>query len=426
MRRAWLVLAGLGAAALMVPATAAADVNVSLQGGTLTITASEDDDDVSLAPAGSNALGPTTRVSGGGQDMVAGPGCQGFGDPNGPANDNSVFCPTNDILRLQVDLLGGDDEFSTEGLEAVVNGGAGEDEITIGRLGSDGVNTVDGGPDDDTIDAGRAGEGDDIAGGSGIDTVTYASHAAVTVTLDGANNDGTGDEQDNVRPDVEKVVGTGGGDTLIGSGGDDTLDGAGGTDRLEGLGGGDTLIGGLGTNDATFGGEGDDTIMLRDGLVNACPSGGSGTNTQDVDLIDLNRIIGPASIPRCISLIRAPFLPRDIIVGGAVDEGPNVRMSVPPPAVRDAGVRVRLACPAALRKPCAGSLRVFTFRGTSPLGRIAYSVRPGRARAVVVPLDAEAREAALAARALRIVSVEKGRSKLGPKTTIRFVPPRGS
>ena len=50
MRRAWLVLAGLGAAALMVPATAAADVNVSLQGGTLTITASEDDDDVSLAP----------------------------------------------------------------------------------------------------------------------------------------------------------------------------------------------------------------------------------------------------------------------------------------------------------------------------------------------------------------------------------------
>ena len=271
MRRAWLVLAGLGAVALMVPATAAADVNVSLQGGTLTITASEDDDDVSLAPAGSNALGPTTRVSGGGQDMVAGPGCQGFGDPNGPANDNSVFCPTNDILRLQVDLLGGDDEFSTEGLEAVVNGGAGEDEITIGRLGSDGVNTVDGGPDDDTIDAGRAGEGDDIAGGSGTDTVTYASHAAVTVTLDGANNDGTGDEQDNVRPDVEKVVGTGGGDTLIGSGGDDTLDGAGGTDRLEGLGGGDTLIGGLGTNDATFGGEGDDTIMLRDGLVRRVP-----------------------------------------------------------------------------------------------------------------------------------------------------------
>ena len=43
-----------------------------------------------------------------------------------------------------------------------------------------------------------------------------------------------------------------------------------------------------------------------------------------------------------------------------------------------------------------------------------------------MPLDAEAREAALAARALRVVSVEKGRSKLGPKTTIRFVPPRGS
>ena len=228
MRRAWLVLAGLGAAALMVPATAAADVNVSLQGGTLTITASEDDDDVSLAPAGSNALGPTTRVSGGGQDMVAGPGCQGFGEPNGPANDNSVFCPTNDILRLQVDLLGGDDEFSTEGFEAVVNAGAGEDEITLGRTGSDGVNTIDGGPDDDTIDAGRAGEGDDIAGGSGTDTVTYASHGGRDRDPGRCEQRRDRRRQDNVRPDVEKVVGTGGDDSLTGSGGDDTLDGPGG------------------------------------------------------------------------------------------------------------------------------------------------------------------------------------------------------
>ena len=425
MRRAFVVLVGVGAAALMVPATAAAVVNVSLQGGTLTITASDDDDDVSLGAAGSNALGPTTRVSGGGQDMQAGPGCQGFGDPNGPANDNSVFCPTNDILRLQVDLLDGDDEFGTEGFEATVNAGAGEDEITIGRTGSDGVNTIDGGPDDDTIDAGRAGEADDISGGSGLDTVTYASHAPVTVTLDGASNDGSGAEQDNVRPDVEKVIGTGGDDTLTGSGGDDTLDGAGGTDRLEGLGGADTLIGGLGTDDATFGGEGDDTIMLRDGLVDACPNGGPGANTEDVNLIDLRRIIGRSTIPRCI-LLRSPALPRDIIFGGAVDEGPNVRMTVRPPAVRRTGVRVRLVCPTVLRRPCAGSLRVFTLRGAAPLGRTAYSVRPGRARAVIVPLDAKAHMAALTARALRIVSVEKGRSKLGPKTTIRFVAPRGS
>jgi hypothetical protein len=85
---------------------------------------------------------------------------------------------------------------------------------------------------------------------------------------------------------------------------------------------------------------------------------------------------------------------------------------------------VRLACPAALRKPCAGPLRVFALGGTSALGSIDYSIPPGRVAAVVVPLDAAARRAALSSKALRIVSVEKGRSPLGPKTTILVVPPR--
>ena len=127
-----LALVCLGVAALVAPASATAVVNVSLGGGTLTIIGTADDDDISLSSAGSNALGPTTRVSGGGRDMQAGFGCQGFGDPNGPANDNSVFCPTNGILRLEADLLGGDDELSTEGLAATVNAGPGDDEITIG------------------------------------------------------------------------------------------------------------------------------------------------------------------------------------------------------------------------------------------------------------------------------------------------------
>jgi hypothetical protein len=423
MSRVRLVLVCLGAAALVAPATATAVVTVALAGGTLTITGTADDDDISLSSAGSNALGPTTRVSGGGQDMQAGFGCQGFGDPNGPANDNSVFCPTNGILRLEADLLEGDDELGTEGLAATVNAGPGEDEVTIGRVGSDGVNTIDGGPGDDTVHVGRAGQADDISGGAGADTVDYVSHGAVTVTLDGLSNDGTGTEADNIRPDVESVVGTAGDDTLIGSEGPNTLDGAGGTDRLEGLGGPDTLIGGLGVSDATFGGEGDDTIMLRDGLVDACASGGAGTNIIDADLRDrFFFVVNGRGVSRCLF---APLLQLPVRVAiGAVDEGPNVRMAAPAPAVRGAGVRVRLACPAALRKPCAGPLRVFALGGTSALGSIDYSIPPGRVAAVVVPLDAAARRAALSSKALRIVSVEKGRSPLGPKTTILVVPPR--
>jgi hypothetical protein len=97
--------------------------------------------------------------------------------------------------------------------------------------------------------------------------VSYAGHAAVTVSLDDLPNDGSPNESDNLRSDVEKVIGSSFDDTLTGNDGPNTLDGAGGTDRLFGLAGDDTLIGGPGTNDATFGGPGDDTILLRDGLV---------------------------------------------------------------------------------------------------------------------------------------------------------------
>lgn len=423
MRRARVVLAGLCAAGLMAPSLASADVTVSVTGGTLTIIGSADDDHIDIGSAGSNALGPTTDVSAGGQDMIAGPGCQGFGQANGPANDNSVFCPTDTILRVSVDLLEGDDRVDTGRREAVIAGGPGDDEITVGGSGSDGVTSVDGGPDDDTIDIGRAGQADTVAGGTGTDTVTYAGHGAVTVTLDGIADDGSPGELDAVGSDVEHVVGTSGDDTLVGDGSPDTLDGAAGTDRLEGLGGGDTLIGGPGANDATFGGEGDDTIMLRDGVRDACAVGGPGTNTVDGDLRDFRDDIGRL---RCIFPIARP-LPalRDIILVGPVDEGPNVRMSSPPPSVRDAGVRVRLACPAVLRAPCAGPLRVFAGRGTRALGVVRYSVAPGRVAVAVVPLGPAAREAALAADVLRIVSVERGTSRLGPKTTTLFAPPRG-
>lgn len=65
MRCARVVLAGLGAMALMAPASAVADVNVSVVEGTLTITGSTGDDDIAIGSAGSNALGPTTQVTGG-------------------------------------------------------------------------------------------------------------------------------------------------------------------------------------------------------------------------------------------------------------------------------------------------------------------------------------------------------------------------
>jgi Ca2+-binding RTX toxin-like protein len=437
MRRIAVVV-GVAALALAAPAAAAGAVNVSISGGTLTIVGSDADEDVSIGSAGSNALGPTTDVGGGGADMVAGAGCQGFGQPNGPANDNSVFCPTNDFQRISVALAGGEDEFSAgNAVPMTVDGGSGDDEVTTGP----GPDVVRGGPGDDVIDldtntaTGTTSEvdGDDdddelrigrdsratlVRGGGGRDTATYRfASGAKTVTLDNVANDGSGGEGDDVRTDVEVVVGGSSGDTLTGSGNGETLDGAGGADTLTGLGGPDTLIGGPGANDATSGGPGDDAIMLRDGERDACPSGGPGSNTFDLDLVD--QFFGfRNALPRCI-------FPRvfglQIVAVGAIDEGPNVRMTVLRPVVSRAGVRVRLACPAVLRKPCAGPLRAFTFRGRRALATVTYSIRPGRARIVVLPLDGGARSAARRADALRVVSVEKGTSKLGPKTTVRIV-----
>ena len=287
-----LVLGLLVAAA--VPAVAGAVITASIANRTLTIAGSTGDDDVTVGSAGSNALGPTTDVTGAGQDMQAGTGCQGFGDPSGPANDNSVFCPTNDFDRIQVTLDQGDDEFAMGGLgfPTTADGGPGDDEITTGRgpdtvTGGPGddvvdvdVNTasstttfIDGGLDDDEIRVGRDSRADDVTGGLGQDTATYAFAASGrTVTLDDQPNDGGGSEGDNIRGDIETVIGSGSGDTLIGNVLGQTLDGAGGTDRLEGLGGPDILIGGPGTNDATFGGPGRTTSACATASLTRAPT----------------------------------------------------------------------------------------------------------------------------------------------------------
>ncbi len=81
-------------------------------------------------------------------------------------------------------------------------------------------------------------------GSDGIDTVTYADGCFnggeqqcddVTVTLDDASNDGRGGN-DNVRSDVENVIGGTGDDTITGDVDANFLDGGDGDDTLNGAG----------------------------------------------------------------------------------------------------------------------------------------------------------------------------------------------
>ena len=190
-----------------------------------------------------------------------------------------------------------------------VIGGAGNDEITGNRFN----NVLSGGGGDDMLfggfgrdvlngNAGKdrlvgGGAADLLLGGTGNDTVDYSDHAiGVFVTLDGEANDGSFQniplesggqtlnpiENDNVRPDVENVIGTDaddhlrgndGSNTLVGRGGNDILVGRNGSDLLRGGDGNDTLFGSDNSRDTLDGGLGDDPASVdeQDILIKAFP-----------------------------------------------------------------------------------------------------------------------------------------------------------
>ena len=168
-----------------------------------------------------------------------------------------------------------------------------------------GVSEVHGTDHADTLDAGnsatgvifRAKGGDDLLisgsaadvldGGTGNDTVTYAS-ATAGLTLDfavPANSTGfasgdsyTGIENFVLSNHADTFVGDGNGNTVSGSLGNDTLNGGAGNDTLHGDDGNDILNGEAG-DDTLNGGNDDDT--LSGGAGNDSLDGGAGTDTAD-------------------------------------------------------------------------------------------------------------------------------------------------
>jgi Ca2+-binding RTX toxin-like protein len=163
-------------------------------------------------------------------------------------------------INVVVALGDGDDRATVKSsIPGILYGDAGNDALTGGPL----------------YDLLRGGAGrDDLSGAAGVDRVDFTDHAAaVTVTLDGAANDGEAGEADFVRTDVENVISGPGDDTLVGNdgvnvlwgqGGDDQVLGGGGDDDLAGEWGNDVVDGGAG-QDRVHGGDGDDTLLAADG-----------------------------------------------------------------------------------------------------------------------------------------------------------------
>jgi Ca2+-binding RTX toxin-like protein len=205
-------------------------------------------------------------LSGGEGDDFLG-GASGDDDlAGGPGDDRlGVTYVRNDIVFVDT----GDD---------LLEGGEGDDLLTAGP-GSGFLNFgLQGGVE--AFDSDVPNGGDDLRGGPGRDTASYAKFSAgVTVSQDEAANDGAFGEGDNVRSDVEVVQGGAGDDTLLGTAGSDDLDGSAGSDELYGGGGDDSLAGGAedGGADTLEGGDGSDS--LRGGAGGDTLRGQAGRDT---------------------------------------------------------------------------------------------------------------------------------------------------
>jgi Ca2+-binding RTX toxin-like protein len=195
----------------------------------------------------------------------------------GAGDDKLVGSAANNALRGN----GGDDLLGGLGGNDTMDGGSGND-------------TESGGSGNDTfVEDGTSNGSDVFQGGPGTDTVSYANRkSALKVTIDGVANDGAAGEADNVKRDVENLIGGSGKDTLTGSAAANVLSGGSGNDRLSGGAGNDTLTGGPG-RDTLLGGPGNDIFFAGDRWADIV-NGGAGKDVARTYDHKLDKLI---SIP---------------------------------------------------------------------------------------------------------------------------------
>jgi Ca2+-binding RTX toxin-like protein len=205
----------------------------------------------------------------------------------GKVNATVTSFNAESVLRIHVEGGSGNDRIGLHEITrpATLNGGGGNDHL----LGSAGHEVFNGGDGNDLMD-GRLGA-DVFNGGGGFDVVSYESRTTgVVVSLDGESNDGAPPtsahpgERDNVKRDVEGLVGSQGNDRIYGNELANHLNGARGNDTVYGGAGNDTLTGGYG-EDLLYGQAGNDTFFAKDGARDRL-LGGEGEDRANKDDID--------------------------------------------------------------------------------------------------------------------------------------------
>ena len=190
----------------------------------------------------------------------------------------------NDGSAGEGDQIERDVENLTGGSAGDLLRGTGDANVLVGGAGGDRLEGLVG---RDVLDPGF-GNADIVIGGGSIDFVTYRSRTGegLFLSIDGVANDGELGEGDDIRTDVEGIMGSDGDDVIVGHTNrfDDTLLGFGGADDIDGRAGDDVLVGGQGA-DALRGGEGDDHLNSLDEATD--PTVDCGDGTADVVQHDL-------------------------------------------------------------------------------------------------------------------------------------------
>lgn len=220
------------------------------------------DADNDILDAGNAANGGDTFNGGAGSDTVSYANRTNDLTVTMGAGANDGETGETDNVAADVEVLtggAGDDTLTGGAANNTINGGAGDDTINGGA----GDDTLNGDAGDDTFLSPAADGADTYNGGAGTDLVSYDGRTAtVTASIDGVANDGEDAELDNVKADIEDLIGGDGNDTLTGSAGNNELTGGDGDDVLNGGAGNDTFVAAA-TDDGsdTFnGGAGVDTI----------------------------------------------------------------------------------------------------------------------------------------------------------------------
>jgi hypothetical protein len=334
---------------------------------------------------------------------------------------------------LSVDLGPGNDSFQGDGVKEQVNGGPGNDEIAGAQgddvlSGGDGLDKLEGDSGNDRLDGGAGNDtlsgdpntnptsgADTIIGGDGTDELhdywpgendDPRTAPPVSVTLDGAANDGASGEGDNVTGvesvDFERTgnfrgddgansvvvteiagagtfEGLGGADRLTaGDASGDRIDGGAGDDELQGGFGDDTVTGGPGRDriasdrparcnevhcDVT-GGYGNDRVEARDGEVDSVECG-PGEDTVIADAAD-------TVAPNCENVQRSAGPPPPCTDCGPVDP---ITDSL---TAKIGSVKLRKALsgglPVAVQAPAAGKLSAVAKQGRKTVATTSAKV----------------------------------------------------